>query len=141
MEGRTAPEPAAPAVVRCTFTPRKPSLRLSSLGREKKTSNQVSQLGVTFWYFSLWTATRSAAFGEGGDFREVQPTKPGAGAGGASITPRDRNRPVHLIPPDASGKPILPTMLSVHRIGSPGLDVLPSRQDASRAELSARDCT
>jgi hypothetical protein len=139
MEGRTAPEPAAPAVVRS----RHESHLLGSpcwAGR-KKTSNQVSQLGVTFWYFSLWTATRSAAFGEGGDFREVQSTKPGAGAGGASITPRDRNRPVHLIPPDASGKPIQPTMLSVHRIGSPGLDVLPSRQDASRAELSARDCT
>jgi len=35
------------------FTLRKPSLRPSSLGRETKTSNRVSQLGVTFWYFSL----------------------------------------------------------------------------------------
>ena len=49
----------------------------------------------------------------------MQPTKPGAGVGGAPLTPRDRNRPVHLIPPDASGKPMLPTMLSVHASEAP----------------------
>ena len=94
---------------------------------------------MTFWWFSLWTATEKHGFG--GRFREVQPTKPALGLAAPLLTPRDRNRPEHLIPPDASGKPMLPTMLSVHRIGSSGLDALPSRQDASRAEPSARDCT